>query len=150
MGKKRCHRYLPFLYAANTINYGRPYKLNTAEAIAACLYITGYKNDARLILSPFAYGDEFFSLNFEALELYSNCTCLEEILHYHSEYENLVQEKLKMKEKRKSEEASTNQSIVGQYLDDCDLPPIVSSDEYGYEHDTNCYSDHDEIKDDSK
>lgn len=147
MGKKRCHRYLPFLYAANTINYGRPYKLNTAEAIAACLYITGYKDDARLMLSPFAYGDEFFKLNLEALELYSNCSCLEEVVHYHSEYENLVQEKLKMKEKRKTEEAAVNQSIVGQYLDDCDLPPIHSDE---YEPLGRNYSDHDDNNDDLK
>ena len=41
MGKKRNHRYLPFLCAANPVNYGKPYKMNTAEATAACLYIAG-------------------------------------------------------------------------------------------------------------
>jgi pre-rRNA-processing protein TSR3 len=135
MGKKRFHRLLPFLYAANSVNYGRPYKLNTAEAIAACLYITGYKDDAKIILGSFAYGSEFLKLNIDALELYSQCTSLEEITHYHNEYETQVKEKLLMKEKKKNE-SSQGQScpIVGQYLDDSDLPPIPA-EEYEYECD---------------
>ena len=31
----------------------RPFKMNTAEAIAACLYITGFKDLARVLLDPF-------------------------------------------------------------------------------------------------
>ena len=81
-------------------------------------------------MTPFAYGSEFFKLNFEALELYSQCASLEEITHYHNEYETQVQEKLQMKEKRKHE-ASNGVScpISTSYLDDRDLPPIPLEDE---------------------
>jgi hypothetical protein len=33
----------------------RPFKMNTAEAIAACLYISGFKDLARVLLDPFGY-----------------------------------------------------------------------------------------------
>jgi pre-rRNA-processing protein TSR3 len=57
MGKGRHHRVLPFLVAANPVNYGRPYKMNTAEAMAACMYIAGFKEDALQMMEPFSYGE---------------------------------------------------------------------------------------------
>ena len=79
MGKGRNQRLLPLLLAANSVNYGRPFKMNTAEAMAACLYIVGFKDDALTLLETFSYGKEFLRLNHEALESYSLCTCSEEV-----------------------------------------------------------------------
>lgn len=73
MGKGRNQRLLPYLLAANSVNYGKPFKLNTAEATAACLYIVGFKAEAQILLSPFSYGEEFIHLNYDLLEAYSQC-----------------------------------------------------------------------------
>lgn len=56
-------RRLPPLLAVNPTNYGKWEKLNSAEAIAAALFITHYKREAKFILSKFSWGNEFMKIN---------------------------------------------------------------------------------------
>jgi pre-rRNA-processing protein TSR3 len=121
LGKSRNQRVLPFLYAANSVNYGRPFKLNTAEALAASLYICGFREDAQLLLSSFGYGPEFFRLNHVLLESYCACNSSREVGVAQERYLN-EQRIHQAKKKQESLHRST-------YIDESDLPPIVSSDD---------------------
>lgn len=65
------HRALPFLVAANPINYGKPFALTTAEALAAALYILGEPDQAQTFMEAFRWGETFLTLNAEPLERYA-------------------------------------------------------------------------------
>jgi pre-rRNA-processing protein TSR3 len=73
-------RALPYLVAANSVNFGKPTKLSTAEALAAALYIVGEKSKALNILSRFSWGKTFMDLNMEALEAYSRAESSSDII----------------------------------------------------------------------
>lgn len=79
-------RLLPFLVAANPINYGKPCKLSCVEAIAASMYITGYKQQALWYLNKFSWGHAFVELNQELLDGYAGCANSKEILEVQQKY----------------------------------------------------------------
>lgn len=83
---KRNNRLLPWLVAANTVNYGKPWKLNCVEALAAALYIIGEKDEARTVFDGFSYGEEFFKLNGDVLDIYSKCADGAEVVKVQNEY----------------------------------------------------------------
>ena len=135
MGKGRNQRLLPLLFAANSVNYGRPYKMNTAEAMAACLYIVGFKEDALTMLESFGYGKEFLRLNYDALEIYSNCTNSEDIVAAQEAMSREADIKKAEKEERLEQQRQTREDNIGGYMDDMDLPPTYEGEYYGYYYD---------------
>jgi pre-rRNA-processing protein TSR3 len=72
-------RLLPYLIAANPTNYGRPWRLNCVEALAACFFICGHKDWAEEILSTFSYGQAFLDINDTVLKRYAACKDEDEV-----------------------------------------------------------------------
>ncbi|EAN80463.1 ribosome biogenesis protein TSR3, putative [Trypanosoma equiperdum] len=79
-------RLLPFLVAANPVNYGRPQELNCAEALAAALAIADRMDDARAVMSYFSWGASFFDINAELLEGYRGCRNAAEVLEFQEQH----------------------------------------------------------------
>ena len=75
----KCERLLPYLVAANPVNYGRPWRLNCVEALAACFYICGHPEWAEDILKHFHYGEPFLEINRTLLKRYAACSSEEEV-----------------------------------------------------------------------
>jgi pre-rRNA-processing protein TSR3 len=68
-GTSRC---LPVLIAGNPVNFGRPTKLSTLEALAAALFIAGFREQASELLAMYKWGHTFLELNHEMLESYAS------------------------------------------------------------------------------
>lgn len=84
--KKGNSRALPFLVAANPTNFGKPFKLSTAEALAAALYILDHRNEAERILSKFKWGPHFIKMNKIPLDEYSKAKDSAEIVKIQNEF----------------------------------------------------------------
>jgi pre-rRNA-processing protein TSR3 len=69
----KCERLLPYLVAANSVNYGKPWRLNCVEALAAAFAICGHLDWAAQVLEPFSYGEAFLEINSSLLRKYAAC-----------------------------------------------------------------------------
>ena len=63
---------LPIVLAANEVSWGKPGRLSTVEAFAVSLYIMNRKDQAKKILKPFRFGEQFLDLNKEPLNSYAS------------------------------------------------------------------------------
>lgn len=126
--KGRAPRLLPWMLAANPVNYGRPCKLSCAEALAGALYICGQKDDARVVMSRFKWGHSFFALNKELLEIYAACKDAQEVIEAQNAYLESMAEQDRLHQEQQQAEGDG-------YLDGLDLPPSDSSSFSSQEND---------------
>ena len=125
LGRQRLHRILPFMVAANPVNYGRPFKMNTAEAMAASLYIVGLQQDARDLMAQFSFGGEFLRLNRAALDAYADAP---DAAGVRSVEASMLADKAAELAKRDASKLRQMAGGVEGYMAGMDLPP---SDEEG-------------------
>jgi len=79
-------RMLPLLLAANPVNWGKPARLSTVEAIAATLCLMGRWEQAERLLSRFNWGQRFLELNQEPLISYSEAKTSAELVELQFEF----------------------------------------------------------------
>ena len=80
----RIRRALPFLVAANPVNFGKPCMLSSVEALAATLWILGEEQQARDILAKISWGIRFLEVNAEPLSLYATAKDSTEVVKFQS------------------------------------------------------------------
>jgi pre-rRNA-processing protein TSR3 len=84
-------RLLPYLVAANPVNYGRPMKLSCVEAVAAALFICGFNDDGHRLLNMFKWGPTFWTLNAELFGHYAACTDAASVVKVQNEWLEMCQ-----------------------------------------------------------
>jgi pre-rRNA-processing protein TSR3 len=76
----RIRRALPFLLAANPVNFGKACRLSSVEALAAAVYILGEKERACALLSKVGWGLRFLEVNREPLDFYADAKDSAEVI----------------------------------------------------------------------
>jgi len=119
-------RLIPYLYASNPVNYGKPRKLNCAEAYAAAFIFAGFDEKyAEAILSPFKWGHAFMKINRELFDLYT-----EDWVQTAKDVKQVENEFLERQEQEKYEELCRKEETKDDYMAGYGMPPSETSSEY--------------------
>ncbi|KAI5122991.1 hypothetical protein M0805_006869 [Coniferiporia weirii] len=102
-------RLLPYMLATNPTNYGKPWRLNCVEALAAAFYITGFDAYAEQLLAPFGWAASFYKVNKPYIERYKTCTSAEQVSAMQETIMNELEESY---EQRRRETNDTDDLLV--------------------------------------
>jgi len=121
-------RILPYLVAANPVNYGKPFKLTCVEAVAAALYIVGLGNVAEQLLSKFGWGHSFWEMNAPFLERYQKCDTPQSVV---AEQDAIVAELKEVDDARRAarDQEGSDDELVANTNHATWRPQFASSDE---------------------
>ncbi len=139
----KCERLLPYLVAANTVNYGKPWRLNCAEALGASFYICGHPDWARDVLAPFSYGQEFLALNEDLLRKYAACHDGPDVKKVEAEWmDRLEREHADSRDRAAAggdlwEGGNTNHRVLAEADDDDDSDEDEDGDDGSDDEETN-------------
>lgn len=140
------HRLLPFLTAANSVNYGKPLKLTCAESIAATLMLTGFFDYGLEVMNQFVWGNAFITINKELFDKYQLCNTSAEIVKVQNDYIKEAEEahkELMLKKEDEKDEEIDPLSIINtnhQYMRDDE------EDDDNYNDDNEEEEDDDDLK----
>ncbi|AQZ10253.1 TSR3 (YOR006C) [Zygosaccharomyces parabailii] len=131
----RHERLLPYLVAANQVNYGRPWKLNCVEALAACFAIVGRMDWSSELLSHFSYGPSFLEINAELLEIYQQCSDSDSVKAAEKAWlEKIDQEVKERKAQSKTEDIWMTGNVNRMHHTSSENDDEESEEEEGQEH----------------
>ncbi|KAG1730854.1 DUF367-domain-containing protein [Suillus paluster] len=105
-------RLLPYLLATNPTNYGKPWRLNCVEALAATFYITGFDQHAETLLSAFGWGDAFWRVNSPYLRRYQTCISAEEVAAMQETIIAELEESYQESRRVKADEAGSTEDLL--------------------------------------
>ncbi len=80
------NRRLPLLLAGNPTSYSQISKLSSLEALAASLFVLGFEDKAKQLLSIFKWGHTFYSLNRVLLKEYQKAASNQDVQRIEHEY----------------------------------------------------------------
>ncbi|KAH7886810.1 DUF367-domain-containing protein [Phlebopus sp. FC_14] len=105
-------RILPYMLATNPTNYGRPWRLNCVEALAASFYITAFDQHAETLLGSFGWGDSFWKVNSPYITKYKTCTSAAEVNAMQNTIITELEEIYEHSRRENGESASTEDLLV--------------------------------------
>lgn len=83
------HKRLPLLVPVNPVNYGHIGWLSSLEALAAALFLVGFKAQSEKLLTVFNWASNFLFLNNNQFDSYGKAKDIDEIYELEKKFYNL-------------------------------------------------------------